>query len=298
MAHKPFLHSLREFISGLLNGLLNVSPVKSEHIEAYEFRGAITRATTCSVISTDTRGSIKTFNSAAEKMLGYSATEVLGKSTLAIIHDPHEMQCRAQVLTRELGRKVDSGLEVFVSKLKDTAHADENEWTYIRKDGARFKVNLCVTAIRCATGEITGYVYVAVNLSEQNRLQRVMASAAAGVFELDYPITTVVFMDDQCKRILGLAPNDELSLEKMRDLAFDEDRLTASAILQDHLMRNTDHFELEFRLKNTVRWVRVRGKITRNKIGTGVCTAAVFDLTQEKTIRDTSTHPFKRKSAA
>ena len=48
-----------------------------------------------SIISTDAHGMITTFNPAAERMLQYQAKEVIGKATLAVIHDPDEIEQRA-----------------------------------------------------------------------------------------------------------------------------------------------------------------------------------------------------------
>ena len=121
-----------------------------------------------SIIATDPQGVIQTFNAAAERMLGYDAEEVVGKTTPAIIHDPAEVQRRAAELTHELGRVIEPGFEVFVVKTR-SGTPDEQEWTYLRKDGRRFPVRLSVTAMFDAAGRITGFMGIATDLTERNR---------------------------------------------------------------------------------------------------------------------------------
>ncbi len=117
-----------------------------------------------SIISTDTQGVILSFNSAAERMLGYSAAEVIGKLTPEVMHDVAEVAQRAAQLTRELGVIVTPGFDVFVEQSR-RGIAEEREWTYIRKDGSRFPVLLCVTALRDAHGAVSGFMGIAADIS-------------------------------------------------------------------------------------------------------------------------------------
>jgi PAS domain S-box-containing protein len=83
-------------------------------------------------ISTDLNGVIQTFNKAAERMLGYSASEVIGKLTPAIIHEPQEVIDKAAILSLELEQDIPIGFEVFIAKAR-LGITFEDEWTYIRK---------------------------------------------------------------------------------------------------------------------------------------------------------------------
>ena len=116
------------------------------------------------IISTNSEGIIQTFNSAAEQLLGYSAEEVLGKTTPAIFHDAEEVVQRAGILSQELGIKIEPGFEVFVAQARQGV-ADENEWSYIRKDGSRFPVRLSVTALRDEAGKITGFLGIGSDIT-------------------------------------------------------------------------------------------------------------------------------------
>jgi PAS domain S-box-containing protein len=130
------------------------------------------------IISTTTEGIITTFNTAAERWLGYAAAEMVGKQTPASFHDPEEVKARAAGLSRELGVPVEPGFEVFVAKAR-LGEADEREWTYIRKDGSRFPVLLSITALRQEDGEITGFLGIGSDITERQRAQEAVNRLAA-----------------------------------------------------------------------------------------------------------------------
>jgi len=122
------------------------------------------------VISTDTGGVIRTINATAAEKLGYRPDELEGKVTPALLHDPTEIAARADALTAELGRSVSADWEAFVAKAR-LGHCDENDWTYIRKDGTRFPVRLSVTAMRDDDGQVTGFLGVAYDIALQKQAE-------------------------------------------------------------------------------------------------------------------------------
>ncbi|MCB1168805.1 MAG: PAS domain S-box protein [Leptospiraceae bacterium] len=123
-----------------------------------------------SIIATDLDGIIQTFNQGASRMLGYEPEEVVGKTDPRIFHDSHEIVRRAIQLGKDLGRMIEPGFEVFVAQCRETKHADEREWTYIRKDGTRFPVLLSITPV-IKEDRIAGYLGIGRDLTETNRLK-------------------------------------------------------------------------------------------------------------------------------
>lgn len=99
------------------------------------------------IIATDQDGIIQLFNPAAERMLGYAAAEVLGKHSPGMLHDSGEMIVRAAALSQELSMTIVPGFDVFTVK-PTLGMSEENECTYIRKDGSRFLVQLHVQILR------------------------------------------------------------------------------------------------------------------------------------------------------
>src|ERR1035437_1829060 len=65
-------------------------------------QNAILNSANFSSIATDEKGVIQIFNVGAERMLGYSAVDVLNHITPADISDPQEVIVRAKALSDEL----------------------------------------------------------------------------------------------------------------------------------------------------------------------------------------------------
>ena len=160
-------------------------------LELTQLQNAILNSANYTIISTEPDGTIKTFNRAAEQLLGYSLEEVVGKVTVEIIHDPLEVAKRAEVLSQELGVKIEPGFEAFVA-LPRRKIADENEWTYIRKDGSRFPVLLSVTALFDSNGNINGFLGIGQDISDRKQAEKelrdltnAMQNAVEGISRLD-----------------------------------------------------------------------------------------------------------------
>ncbi|MEV4281508.1 PAS domain S-box protein [Actinoplanes xinjiangensis] len=134
------------------------------------FTGVLSAATEYSIIGTDPDGTINVFNTGAERLLGYRASEVIGQTTPALIHDPAEVVQQAE----ELG--VEPGFEVFVT-LARQGQAASREWTYVTKDGRRVHVSLTVTAMRDAEGRISGFIGIARDLADQDAAMKAMDDA-------------------------------------------------------------------------------------------------------------------------
>lgn len=137
---------------------------------------AILAGANYSIISTAPDGMIRAFNAAAERMLGYDSSEVLGKVTPAIIHDPTEICSRARELSLQLGREIKPGFEAFVAKAA-LGEPDEREWTYIRKDGTRFPVLLSVTALFDEDQTVVGYLGIALDITDQKQAAAELVAA-------------------------------------------------------------------------------------------------------------------------
>ncbi len=120
---------------------------------------AIFNSANFSSIATDANGVIQIFNVGAERMLGYTAAEVMNKITPADISDPLEVIARAKALSVELGTPITPGFEALVFKASRGIE-DIYELTYIRKDGSRFPAVVSVTALRDAQDTIIGYLLI------------------------------------------------------------------------------------------------------------------------------------------
>jgi PAS domain S-box-containing protein len=159
------------------NGLIycsarDISARKSTEAKLQEM-GALQRAILHSaahaIIATTPQGIITVFNPAAERMLGYSADEMIGQETPEIIHDAAQVAERAREFSAQLGIRIEPGFDVFTAKCQRHL-PNEHEWTYIRKDGRSFPVQLSATALWDGD-EIVGYLGIAVDITERKRAE-------------------------------------------------------------------------------------------------------------------------------
>jgi PAS domain S-box-containing protein len=141
-------------------------------------QSAIFNSANFSSIATDAKGVIQIFNVGAERMLGYTAAEVMNKITPADISDPEEVIARAKALSAELGTPITPGFEALVFKASRGIE-DIYELTYIRKDRSRFPAVVSVTALRDAQGGIIGYLLIGTDNTARKRAEEALLKAGA-----------------------------------------------------------------------------------------------------------------------
>ncbi|ABE55201.1 PAS/PAC sensor hybrid histidine kinase [Shewanella denitrificans OS217] len=148
-------------IGYLLIGTDNTARKRAEEalLKAGALQRAIFNSANFSSIATDAKGVIQIFNVGAERMLGYTAAEVMDKITPADISDPKEMVLRAAQLSKELETSIAPGFEALVFKASRGIE-DIYQLTYIRKDGSRFPAVVSVTALRDAYNVIIGFLLI------------------------------------------------------------------------------------------------------------------------------------------
>ena len=139
-------------------------------LKAAALQNAIFNSANFSSIATDAKGVIQIFNVGAERMLGYSAAEVLNRITPADISDPQELIMRARALSAELVTPIAPGFEALVFKASRGIE-DIYELTYIRKDGSRFPAVVSVTALRDAHNAIIGYLLIGTDNTARKQIE-------------------------------------------------------------------------------------------------------------------------------
>jgi PAS domain S-box-containing protein len=167
------LRDAKDAIIGyLLIGTDNTARKRAEEalLKAGALQNAIFNSANFSSIATDARGVIQIFNVGAERMLGYTAAEVMNKITPADISDPPELIARAKALSVELATPITPGFEALVFKASRGIE-DIYELTYIRKDGSRLPAVVSVTALRDAPGAIIGYLLIGTDNTARKRVE-------------------------------------------------------------------------------------------------------------------------------
>jgi PAS domain S-box-containing protein len=120
-------------------------------------------ATEVSIVATNADLTIKMFNSGAQRLLGYSSEELVGRATPIVLHDPVEVHARGA----PFGDAVQGWAVVVQPPLLNEPH----EWTYVCKDGRRVTVSQVVVAMRSDQGELLGYVSVAHDVTRQKQYE-------------------------------------------------------------------------------------------------------------------------------
>jgi PAS domain S-box-containing protein len=232
-----------------------------------KLEGILNGATQVSIIAVDTMGLITMWNSGAERMLGYTTEEMVGKATPEKLHLEAEVMSHSQRLSKQFGRPVE-GFDVFVECARQGEY-EEQEWTYVRKDGRRLAVSLAVTALRNEDGTIVGFLTIAKDITRskeaeedlrasETRFRTLSASAPIGIFRTDVQ-GRCLYANTQWLRIAGLS-----FMEAQGDgwgrAIYPADR---DGVLKEwaDCTRERREFTREFRLQTPegiVRWVRSR----------------------------------------
>ena len=139
---------------------------------------AILTSANFSIIATDEKGIIQLFNVGAERMLGYTAAEVVNRINPSDIHDPQEVMARAQALSLELATPIAPGFEALAFKASRGIE-DIYELTYICKDGSRFPAIVSITALRDDYGDLIGYLLIGTDNSVRKRVELELNKAMA-----------------------------------------------------------------------------------------------------------------------
>jgi PAS domain S-box-containing protein len=115
---------------------------------------AIVDSSEDAIISKNLDGTITSWNESAERLFGYTAEEIVGKSITVLI--PEELL--------EEERKI-------IARLKQGERVDHFETQRLRKDGSRLDLSLTISPVRDSTGKVVGASKIARDISERKRAE-------------------------------------------------------------------------------------------------------------------------------
>jgi PAS domain S-box-containing protein len=169
MSKKNFNSVAIDMAAGTVD-VITESQRQAAMFTAGALQSAIFNSANFSSIATDAKGVIQIFNVGAERMLGYTAADVMNKITPADISDPQEVIVRAEALSVELATPIAPGFEALVFKASRGIE-DIYELTYIRKDGSRFPAVVSVTALRDDRDAIIGYLLIGTDNTARKEVE-------------------------------------------------------------------------------------------------------------------------------
>ncbi|MFW5753661.1 MAG: PAS domain S-box protein, partial [Marinilabiliaceae bacterium] len=144
-----------------------------ENQELKNINEAIVEASGAMLISTNHEGIVETFNPMAEKLLGYKADEVVGKMSVLDLHCPEEVEKAVKLAEKQAGKTFSSQF-MAMNYLIQNNPLENQEVTYVSKDGRRFPVLLSVTNIYAPDGTNLHSVGVAMDISVRKRAEETL----------------------------------------------------------------------------------------------------------------------------
>ena len=148
---------------------VSATHINEERLERLaEFNDSIFQNAPFSIFATDPDGILSAMNSAAEKLSGYSREDLVGKASLTVLHDRRELETRARELALPVAVATE-GFQVLTANATE-GHMVEREWTCIRRDGSRTPISLAMRAVTGISGELSGFVGIAVDITERKAM--------------------------------------------------------------------------------------------------------------------------------
>ncbi|EPR70726.1 diguanylate cyclase/phosphodiesterase (GGDEF & EAL domains) with PAS/PAC sensor(s) [Winogradskyella psychrotolerans RS-3] len=248
-----------------------------ELFDAHTQLKAIFNSGPLAIVSVDNDGVISHFNSGAEFLLGYSASEMIGLKKPEIYHLEEELLDFKKDIANKYNKDL-NGFSPYLELSKHNAY-DTREWTYRRKDGSTFPVELTLTAIKNNEGEKIGFLAVANDISDrkitQNELLRknqilnfAEEITLMGNWQVDIANDTVKWSTN-LYRIFQLDENTHTTLETYLNFSHPEDKDRVAEhmrkTIEDKAFTDITH---RIQLKDgTIKIVQLLAQVTTNDFG-------------------------------
>jgi two-component system cell cycle sensor histidine kinase/response regulator CckA len=251
--------------------------------EASQRLAAIVTSSVDAIVGKTLEGTITSWNAAAERIFGYSASEMIGASIFRLI--PEELHDTE----RELLEQIRRGEWVQFSEAER-----------IRKDGKRIFISLSVSPVRNELGQVIGASSIKRDITgkreaeqalarSQERLQLALQAARMGTWHWDLA-TGALDWDDGLRQLYGLKAQDSVTRhEQFLERVHQEDRAVVREAFE-RALTDSSMLDSEFRIvhpNGKVRWLADQGRVVRGPDGrpsymTGVC----LDVTDRRTMEE------------
>jgi len=263
--------------------------LKSPELAPY-WLSALIESAEDAIISKTLEGIITSWNQGAQRIFGYTADEVIGKSVTILIP--------AGYLDEE---------PAILARLRAGDRIEHYETVRQRKDGTLIDISLTVSPIRGPNGIIIGASKIARDITEQRqarkaldeaseRLKLALAASRLGDWSWDAK-TDVVTFSETAAHILDLPPDSQLTWTQMRALLHDEDRERAKIAVEHALAEHSD-YDIEYRVKRrkgSEVWVSARG---RGVYGPGGEVVGMIGFLQDISTRKTNEEMLREQADA
>lgn len=244
------------------------------------FRSVVEQVSEYSIFTLDATGHVSTWNDGAERTLGYSQHEVLGRNyEMFFCPDDRRLNVPAQEL----------------EQARNHGAADNTRWL-VRKNGEKYWAEGVLTAIHDGNGAITGFTKVSRDTTERWRMQEALKerderfrvalhAARTGTWRWDLR-TNVDVIDDSLRKLFGLDAGQSFeTIEDFYAIVHPEDRAQVIASFERTLHAG-EHLDTEFRVvwpDGSEHWMLDQGEVGHDQEGNpAYLTGACVDITERK----------------
>ncbi|WP_174847428.1 sensor domain-containing diguanylate cyclase [Yersinia artesiana] len=289
MSLLSFYHDCLDFISRKVSGNhLKGEPVKRENGESelstLQLDVLLNAEKQVAIITTDLDNRIAIYNVGAERMFGYSKSDVLGKPISEILHIPEKGETQIELDYLLLNRR------------------EASEWCYQRKDGSRFWGALSIHEITSENDSIVGYISVIADVSERKALLIELEKSKQMLDRLTKNLPAMIYAyylntegdsyfsycSEGITKIFDLSPADVLHVPQEKNPLFsrihadDMDMLKQKVILSQ---QNLSVWSCDFRVDlpgKGIHWLHGESFPTRQDDGSVIWYGSFFDITELK----------------
>src|SRR5262245_25579011 len=153
LAHISPIYNVEGKLIGAVNLMVDITERKQAEAAMAQM-AAIVESSDDAIISKDLNGVIRSWNKGAEKLFGYTAEEVIGKS-MTILIPPERVDEEPHILER----------------IRRGEQLDHYETVRRRKDGSVIDVSLTISPILDKSGKLIGASKIARDISDRKRIE-------------------------------------------------------------------------------------------------------------------------------
>jgi PAS domain S-box-containing protein len=249
-----------------------------------EFRLIVESATDFAIIATDFEGRVTTWNTGAERLLGYEEAEIIGRNAAIIFTPEDRASGRPQ---REMQLALENG------------RAEDERW-HLRKDGSRFWASGLLMPLKDERDGVRGFLKIMRDRTAQQETEGALRASEAelrlaidaggmAVWELDLKRDRIV-SSVELNRLLGFPAEAKPTTDEIRARYHPDDRERVRSAAAEALARGDRLVDLEFRYLHpdgSIRWLNIRAEVQFDTDGApNRAFGVLLDLSERKRAED------------
>lgn len=253
---------------------------------------AIVKSSDDAIVGMTLNGMIQSWNRGAERVYGYRAEEVIGRS-ISLLCPPNRLD----------------EVPAMLDRIANGEHVRNVETVQRRKKGDRIDVSLTISPVKDPDGSVMGASAIARDVTEQKRIEaalrdsearfRMMADTAPVMVWMAGPDTHITFINKRWLEFTGRTVQEEIGDNWFTGIHHDDlDRCRTSYL---EAFKSEQPFFLEYRLRRhdgEYRWIMDTGVPLFDESGRfGGYIGTCMDLTERKDMEDQLRRMLKEKES-